>query len=158
MNRMTKCAEWQSLFIEFHASAKLSSCHAVDRRSTPKGGGGKKYVFSVILSKKSASFGGFGVRIIPILSFCQKNCAKWYVGKKEKRWLKWISVVLKLSYQDSNLDRQNQKLQCYHYTIRQSSLPKTSVLKRCKGTHNIFVVQIFLQLFWNIFYLAISKK
>lgn len=25
-----------------------------------------------------------------------------------------------LSYQDSNLDRQNQKLQCYHYTIRQS--------------------------------------
>lgn len=32
---------------------------------------------------------------------------------------------LKLSYQDSNLDRQNQKLQCYHYTIRQSLLPKT---------------------------------
>ena len=27
---------------------------------------------------------------------------------------------LMLSYQDSNLDRQNQKLQCYHYTIRQS--------------------------------------
>ena len=27
----------------------------------------------------------------------------------------------RLSYQDSNLDRQNQKLQCYHYTIRQSS-------------------------------------
>ena len=27
-----------------------------------------------------------------------------------------------LSYQDSNLDRQNQKLQCYHYTIRQSSV------------------------------------
>ena len=25
-----------------------------------------------------------------------------------------------LSYEDSNLDRQNQKLQCYHYTIRQS--------------------------------------
>ena len=28
----------------------------------------------------------------------------------------------RLSYQDSNLDRQNQKLQCYHYTIRQSSM------------------------------------
>lgn len=25
-----------------------------------------------------------------------------------------------LSYQDSNLDKQNQKLLCYHYTIRQS--------------------------------------
>lgn len=25
-----------------------------------------------------------------------------------------------LSYLDSNQDRQNQKLQCYHYTIRQS--------------------------------------
>ena len=57
-----------------------------------------------------------------------------------------------LSYQDSNLDRQNQKLQCYHYTIRQSLLPKTSVLKRCKGTHNIFTVQIFLQLFSKYFF------
>ncbi len=25
-----------------------------------------------------------------------------------------------LSHQDSNLDRQNQKLQCYHYTMRQA--------------------------------------
>lgn len=25
-----------------------------------------------------------------------------------------------LSYQDSNLDKQNQNLLCYHYTIRQS--------------------------------------
>ena len=32
--------------------------------------------------------------------------------------------VVALSYQDSNLDRQNQKLQCYHYTIRQSVVPK----------------------------------
>ena len=29
-------------------------------------------------------------------------------------------LIILLSYQDSNLDRQNQKLQCYHYTIRQS--------------------------------------
>ena len=36
MNRMTKCAEWQSFnfFFDFHASAKLSSCHAVDRRTS----------------------------------------------------------------------------------------------------------------------------
>lgn len=27
---------------------------------------------------------------------------------------------IELSYPDSNQDRQNQKLQCYHYTIRQS--------------------------------------
>lgn len=27
-----------------------------------------------------------------------------------------------LSYQDSNLERQNQNLLCYHYTIAQSSL------------------------------------
>gem|GEM_PF-2550198 len=27
---------------------------------------------------------------------------------------------ISLSHQDSNLDRQNQKLQCYHYTMRQS--------------------------------------
>ena len=29
-------------------------------------------------------------------------------------------MSLLLSYLDSNQDRQNQKLQCYHYTIRQS--------------------------------------
>ena len=32
-----------------------------------------------------------------------------------------------LSYQDSNLDRQNQKLQCYHYTIRQSLKPQKAL-------------------------------
>jgi hypothetical protein len=30
------------------------------------------------------------------------------------------SIFIWLSHQDSNLDRQNQKLQCYHYTMRQS--------------------------------------
>ena len=33
-----------------------------------------------------------------------------------------------LSYQDSNLERQNQNLLCYHYTIAQSSLES-----ECKG-------------------------
>ena len=28
--------------------------------------------------------------------------------------------IFLLSHQDSNLDRQNQNLQCYHYTMRQS--------------------------------------
>ena len=36
-----------------------------------------------------------------------------------------------LSHQDSNLDRQNQKLQCYHYTMRQSCVLSLSQ-KRCK--------------------------
>lgn len=31
---------------------------------------------------------------------------------------------LLLSYQDSNLDKQNQNLVCYHYTIGQSTLSK----------------------------------
>ena len=56
-NRMTKCAEWQSfIWLIFTASAKLSSCHEVDRRSTAKPGGGKNYVFSVFLSKKNCAF------------------------------------------------------------------------------------------------------
>ncbi len=29
-----------------------------------------------------------------------------------------------MSYQDSNLDKQNQNLMCYHYTIGQSALSK----------------------------------
>ena len=37
-------------------------------------------------------------------------------AKKER----WTSALFELSYPDSNQNRQNQKLQCYHYTIRQS--------------------------------------
>ena len=40
-----------------------------------------------------------------------------------------------LSYQDSNLDKQNQKLLCYHYTIGQTYA--LSVKKRCKDRHGI---------------------
>lgn len=36
--------------------------------------------------------------------------------------------VYQLSYVDSNHDRQNQKLQCYHYTIRQSIAAKAEAL------------------------------
>ena len=35
-----------------------------------------------------------------------------------------MRVSLLLSYQDSNLDKQNQNLMCYHYTIGQSALSK----------------------------------
>lgn len=38
-----------------------------------------------------------------------------------------------LSYQDSNLDKQNQKLLCYHYTIGQKSKCKvTEIFLYCK--------------------------
>ena len=37
-----------------------------------------------------------------------------------------------LSYPDSNQDKQNQNLLCYHYTIGQSSL--LSFEERCKGS------------------------
>ena len=41
--------------------------------------------------------------------------------KRTKKEAERISLSLsRLSYPDSNQDRQNQNLQCYHYTIRQS--------------------------------------
>ena len=40
-----------------------------------------------------------------------------YFGQKNERHLK-VSPI-QLSYEDSNLDKQNQNLLCYHYTIRQ---------------------------------------
>ena len=56
--------------------------------------------------------------------------------------------TLSLSYLDSNQDRQNQKLQCYHYTIRQSYLLKCSAhLKRHKVRHVWGIIQIFLYFF-----------
>ena len=152
MNRMTKCAEWQSLFIEFHASANSPPATQWIGGVPRRGEVVKNMSFLSFCLKKSASFSAFRRENNTHSFILSKKCATRCVGKKEKRWLKWISVVLKLSYQDSNLDRQNQKLQCYHYTIRQSLLPKTSVLKRCKGTHNIFTVQIFLQLFSKYFF------
>ena len=53
-----------------------------------------------------------------------------------------------LSYQDSNLDKQNQKLLCYHYTIGQTYA--LSVKKRCKDRGLQANLQIFRSLF--IFY------
>lgn len=50
-----------------------------------------------------------------------------------------------LSYQDSNLDKQNQKLLCYHYTIGQAIA--LSVEKRCKDNAMQAIFQIFLDFF-----------
>ena len=40
--------------------------------------------------------------------------------KNRKAFQYFEKLFCFLSHQDSNLDRQNQKLQCYHYTMRQS--------------------------------------
>ena len=54
-----------------------------------------------------------------------------------------------LDYQDSNLDKQNQNLLCYHYTIVQSLC--AFLRKRCKDT-------FFLQYIPNIFALFFAIK
>ena len=50
-----------------------------------------------------------------------------------------------LDYQDSNLDKQNQNLLCYHYTIVQTYV--LSVKKRCKDRGLQANLQIFRSLF-----------
>ena len=67
-----------------------------------------------------------------------------------------------LSYQDSNLDKQNQKLLCYHYTIGQTYA--LSVKKRCKDRGLQVNLKMSLLLFYFAtlqiaeFYFAISRK
>ena len=41
---------------------------------------------------------------------------------KERERVFLLALFLWLDYQDSNLDKQNQNLLCYHYTIVQSSV------------------------------------
>ena len=41
-------------------------------------------------------------------------------------------MLKKLSYPDSNQDKQNQNLLCYHYTIRQSPKPFWVLQRACK--------------------------
>ena len=57
-----------------------------------------------------------------------------------------------LSYQDSNLDKQNQKLLCYHYTIGQTYA--LSVKKRCKDRG----LQANLQIFRSLFYILPNES
>ena len=47
-----------------------------------------------------------------------------------------------LDYQDSNLDKQNQNLLCYHYTISQYLCAMDYFQKRCKDKHYFFIYQI----------------
>ena len=58
-----------------------------------------------------------------------------------------------LSYQDSNLDKQNQKQLCYHNTIRQSLSLKGKIPKSATK-----ITQDFLSARKNRSYFAIIKK
>ena len=68
-------------------------------------------------------------------SFCRGEtqipcCQHLNIAYNKKSTAKFAVLFLLLSHQDSNLDKQNQNLLCYHYTIGQSSV--LSVKKRCK--------------------------
>ena len=64
-----------------------------------------------------------------------------------------------LSHQDSNLNKQNQKLLCYHYTMRQSG---TLFQKRDKGMSFISILQLCEKLFCYkqkiILFAALNKQ
>lgn len=55
--------------------------------------------------------------------------------------------VFRLSYQDSNLDKQNQNLMCYHYTIGQIFRKKSAAK-----------IRLFPDVAKFIFYLSDSKN
>ena len=75
----------------------------------------------------------------------------------EKKGLYFYKPFFQLDYQDSNLDKQNQNLLCYHYTIVQSLC--AFLEKRCKGSGFIYFLQIFFRLFliFLCFFLTLSK-
>ena len=54
-----------------------------------------------------------------------------------------------LDYQDSNLDKQNQNLLCYHYTIVQTYV--LSVKKRCKDREYFLINNSQTDVFYVLF-------
>ncbi len=54
-------------------------------------------------------------------------------------------IVSSLSYADSNHDKQNQNLLCYHYTIRQSykCAAKLSFLYKTTKKKNVFLLVFY---------------
>ncbi len=58
---------------------------------------------------------------------------------------------MKLTYEDSNLDKQNQNLLCYHYTIGQCHIYASQ--KQCKGTYFFPAYQISVKTYlWDLFF------
>ena len=90
-----------------------------------------------------------------------KEIRKRKIPKEKSSNNQRLSELFLLDYQDSNLDKQNQKLLCYHYTIVQTIV--LSVKKRCKDRGLQAKFQIFWLFFFDsylqivLYYLAISK-
>ena len=97
----------------------------------------------------------------------QKYKKKWKYnyGLMTKKTLPVLGSVL-LSYQDSNLDKQNQNLMCYHYTIGQCKVRVwDGVLSmRCLNITVFFLskagakVRLFFEVAKFIFYLAEKER
>ena len=69
------------------------------------------------------------------------------LGKKKEISTVEISFF-QLGYPDSNQERQDQNLQCYHYTIPQCHLQENSFLNcGCKGTTFSGITKIFREKF-----------
>ena len=66
-----------------------------------------------------------------------------------------MDFEMRLDYQDSNLDKQNQNLLCYHYTIVQTQ--ELSVKKRCKDRGLCGDMQIFSRFFTVFVFLRILR-
>ena len=60
-----------------------------------------------------------------------------------------------LSYQDSNLDKQNQNLLCYHYTIRQSYSLRHIPAERPKAIAKLVTLSVTAK-FFLIFRFSVS--
>ena len=69
----------------------------------------------------------------------------WYLQQKASLLLSNNEAFFMLFYLDSNQDKQDQNLLCYHYTIGQAIA--LSVKKRCKDNAMQAIFQIFLDFF-----------
>ena len=56
----------------------------------------------------------------------KKNCSEPIVHQQKSAKNHWFLSVFLLGYPDSNQERQDQNLQCYHYTIPQTETDKVS--------------------------------
>ena len=71
-----------------------------------------------------------GFRTDPVFGLIRIRVSFLVSGIGIKKDVSFVIHLFVLDYQDSNLDKQNQKLLCYHYTIVQTFV--LSFEKRCK--------------------------
>ena len=66
-----------------------------------------------------------------------------------------LKGLLLLSYQDSNLDKQNQNLMCYHYTIGQSVFLLANLFLPVALRRKRVQKYIFFAMWQNLFYISL---